>query len=77
MLFRSGVDRRVAIFLWDEMVRRDQPVLRMTHDEIARNIGSAREVVTRVLKYLSEEGAVSLKRGRVEILDRERLQKYL
>ena len=72
-----GVDRRVAIFLWDEMVRRDQPVLRMTHDEIARNIGSAREVVTRVLKYLSEEGAVSLKRGRVEILDRERLQKYL
>lgn len=72
-----GVDRRVAIFLWDEMVRRDQPVLRMTHDEIARNIGSAREVVTRVLKYLSEEGAVALKRGRVEIVDKEKLKKYL
>lgn len=72
-----GVDRRVAIFLWDEMVRRNQPVLSMTHDEIARNIGSAREVVSRVMKYLSEEGVVALKRGRVEILDKEKLQKYL
>ena len=72
-----GVDRRVAIFLWDEMVRRNQPVLSMTHDEIARNIGSAREVVSRVMKYLSEEGAVALKRGRVEILDKEKLKKYL
>lgn len=72
-----GVDRRVAIFLWDEMVRRNQPVLSMTHDEIARNIGSAREVVSRVMKYLSEEGAVALKRGRVEIVDKEKLKKYL
>lgn len=72
-----GADRRVAIFLWDEMVRRDQPVLRMTHDEIARNIGSAREVVSRVMKYLSEEGAVALKRGSVEILDKEKLKKFL
>lgn len=72
-----GADRRVAIFLWDEMVRRNQPVLSMTHDEIARNIGSAREVVSRVMKYLSEEGAVALKRGRVEILDKEKLKKYL
>lgn len=72
-----GADRRVAIFLWDEMVRRNQPVLHMTHDEIARNIGSAREVVSRVMKYLSEEGVVSLKRGRVEIVDKEKLGKYL
>ena len=72
-----GADRRVAIFLWDETAGKGRTSLSMTHDEIARNIGSAREVVTRVLKYLSEEGAVSLKRGRVEILDRERLQKYL
>lgn len=72
-----GADRRVAIFLWDEMVRRNQPVLHMTHDEIARNIGSAREVVSKVMKYLSEEGVVSLKRGRVEIVDKDKLRKYL
>ena len=72
-----GADRRVAIFLWDEMVRRNQPVLHMTHDEIARNIGSAREVVSKVLKYLSEEGAVALQRGRVEIVEKEKLRKHL
>ena len=72
-----GVDRRVAIFLWDEMVRRNRPVLHMTHDEIARNIGSAREVVSKVMKYLSEDGVVCLKRGRVEILDKEKLRRLL
>lgn len=72
-----GADRRVAIFLWDEMVRQNRPVLHMTHDEIARNIGSAREVVSKVMKYLSEEGVLSAKRGRVEILDKEKLRKHL
>ena len=72
-----GADRRVAVFLWDETVGRKQPLLQMTHDEIARNIGSAREVVSKVLKYLSEDGVVSLKRGKVEILDKEKLKKHL
>lgn len=41
-----GMDRRAAIFLWDESAQKG-PVLRITHDEMARYIGSAREVVTR------------------------------
>jgi len=72
-----GADRRVAIFLWDEMAREKKTVLGMTHDEIARNIGSAREVVSKVMKYLSEEGIVALKRGQVEIRDREKLKRLL
>lgn len=72
-----GADRRVAIFLWDEMAGKGRTSLAMTHDEIARNIGSAREVVSKVLKYLAEEGAVSLGRGRVELANREKLQKFL
>lgn len=72
-----GADRRVAIFLWDELVRAGRPILSMTHDEIARNIGSAREVVSKVMKYMAEEGIVSLRRGRVEILDKGKLQKLL
>ena len=72
-----GADRRVAIFLWDEMARENKTVLSMTHDEIARNIGSAREVVSKVMKYLSEEGIVALKRGQVEIRDREKLKRLL
>lgn len=72
-----GADRRVAIFLWDETAGKGRTSLSMTHDEIARNIGSAREVVSKVLKYLAEEGAVALGRGRVELADREKLRTFL
>ena len=72
-----SADKRVAIFLWDEMVRQKQKSLKITHDEIAKNIGSAREVVTKVLKYFVEERIVALGRGKVEIIDKEKLQKYL
>ena len=36
-----------------------------THEEIARYIGSAREVVTKVLKYFVQEGVVILERGKM------------
>ena len=68
-----GADRRVAIFLWDEYVRGGD-VISLTHDEIARYIGSAREVVTKVLKYFVQEGIVSLGRGRITVTDKEKLR---
>ena len=61
LLFMS-MDRRVAIFLWDEMSKTKQNILTYTHDEVARLIGSAREVVTRVLKYFVQEGVLKLSR---------------
>ena len=69
-----GMDRRAAIFLWDESAQKG-PVLRITHDEMARYIGSAREVVTKVLKYFVQEGIVALRRGTITILDREKLRR--
>ena len=42
----------------------------MTHEQIARFVGSAREVVTRMLKYFSSEGYVELSRGNVHITNR-------
>ena len=59
------------------MTRQGKPLLKITHDELARNIGSAREVVTKVMKYFAGEGIVQLKRGQVEILDREKLRALL
>ena len=76
ILFMSA-DKRVAIFLWNEIIHQKQLTLKITHEEIAKNIGSAREVVTKVLKYFSREGVVFLGRGKVEILDKEKLRKYL
>lgn len=71
------IDQRVAQFLWDEMISRNSFVLQVTHDEIARYIGSAREVVTKVMKYLAQENVVELKRGSVTITDKDRLRDFL
>lgn len=71
------IDQRVAQFLWDEMISRDSFVLQITHDEIARYIGSAREVVTKVMKYLAQENVVELKRGNITITDKNRLKSFL
>lgn len=76
ILFLSA-DKRVAIFLWDEIMRTNCMTISMTHDEIARYIGSAREVVTKVLKYFTQEGVVVLKRGKIEVTEKELLKKYV
>ena len=71
------IDQRVAQLLWDEMVQKNSMTLSITHDEIAKYIGSAREVVTKVLKYMVKENALELKRGTILILDKEKLREYL
>ena len=73
VLFMS-VDRRLAIFLTDELAKTGGEDVRLTHDQIARYMGSAREVVSRMLKYFAQEGWVKLYRGGVQVLDRKKLQ---
>lgn len=46
---------------------------RLTQQELAALVGTAREVVGRVLKALEQEGAIDLDQGRITILSRERL----
>ena len=73
ILFMSA-DRRLAIFLTDELAKTGGADLRMTHDQIAKYMGSAREVVSRMLKYFAQEGWVRLYRGGVQVLDKKKLQ---
>ena len=70
-----GLDERLAIWLLDEMARSGSKTIRVTHDEIARHLGSAREAVGRMLKYFAQEGLVELSRGTVEIADVRRLRR--
>lgn len=72
VLFAS-FDARLATFLLDEAARSASARIVMTHDEMARHLGSAREVVSRMLKYFEREGLVELSRGAVDIKDRARL----
>ncbi len=73
ILFMS-FDKRLAIFLWDEMTNTGSDSLKLTHEQIARYMGSAREVVSRMVKYFAAEGIIETSRGGLRILDRIRLR---
>ena len=70
----KSFDRRLAAFLLEESALEDSRVLKITHEKIANHMGTAREVVTRMLRYFQNEGMVQLSRGTIEITDAGRLE---
>lgn len=72
-----GVDKRLAIFLWDEISKSKTSEIKMTHEQMARYIGSAREVVSRMLKYFAAEGIVELFRGGVRVINKKKLRNLI
>lgn len=62
-------DKRLASFLIEEVNIEESNTLRTTHEIIANHLGTAREVVTRMLKYFQNEGYIKLSRGTIEIID--------
>ena len=71
----KSFDKRLAAFLLEEMAIEDSDSLKITHEKIANHMGTAREVVTRMLRYFQGEGMVKLTRGTVELLDPRGLEK--
>ena len=69
-----GVDRRLAIFLTEELQKSGGDTVKLTHEQIARYMGSAREVVSRMLKYFESEGVVKLSRGGITVTDAAKLR---
>ncbi len=67
-------DSRLAALLIEEERLTGSEELTVTHEQLAKHLGSAREVVTRMLKYLQSEGLVESKRGHIAILDTPRLR---
>lgn len=70
-------DQRLAIFLLDETSRDKSIIITRTHEQIARHLGSAREVVSRMLKYFAKEGFVELSRGEVRVINKNELRKII
>ena len=74
ILFMS-MDKRLAIFLLDESAKTGSDTIKLTHEQIAKYMGTAREVVSRMLKYFTTEGMVSSSRSDgIKILDKRRLR---
>ena len=70
----KSFDKRLAGFLLDESHLEGTKLLKITHEKIANHMGTAREVVTRMLRYFQSEHIVRLTRGSVEILDEQALE---
>ena len=70
----KSFDKRLAAFLLEETQLEESDTLRITHEKIANHMGTAREVVTRMLRYFQSEGMVHLTRGTIEIADKKKLE---
>ena len=69
------MDRRVASFLLERSHLKNP--ISITHQEIANEIGSSREVISRILEDFAERGIIRLSRGEIKVLDFEGLKIYL
>lgn len=73
----KSFDRRLAAFLLEESALEGSATLKLTHEIIANHLGTAREVVTRMLRYFQSEGMVKLSRGTIEIMNAAKLRQMI
>jgi CRP/FNR family transcriptional regulator len=66
------MDRRVAALLLTKS--KTQHTIRVTHQEIAAELGSSREVISRILEDFSRLGLIESGRGAIVILDQQELE---
>jgi CRP/FNR family transcriptional regulator len=71
----KSMDKRLAAFLLEESQLEDTTSLKLTHEKIAAHLGTAREVITRMLRYFQSEDMVKLSRGTIDLTDPIKLRK--
>ncbi|HBD64905.1 MAG TPA: Crp/Fnr family transcriptional regulator [Clostridiales bacterium] len=76
ILFMS-FDKRLATFLIDEASKNRSNDINLTHEQIAKYMGSAREVVSRMLKNFELQGMLKISRGLIQITDKEKLREII
>ena len=69
--------QRLAGFLLQQAQLDQTDELKVTHEFIANDLGTAREVVTRLLKHFARDEVVSLSRGTITLKNYEALEKLV
>ena len=70
-------DERLARFLLTEYEKTGSMKISMTQEEIAREVNSAREVVTRMLRQFAEDGWIEVGRGTITLKDIQSLKQIV
>ena len=73
-IFWKSVDKRLAQLLLEEATLAESDTVHTTHEGLANHLGTAREVVTRMLRYFQREGWVCVKRGSITITNQTALE---
>ncbi len=75
----NKMDKRLAEYLCQRFENEGRPitVLHVTHEQIATELGSAREVVSRLLKEFERLGAIEVARGRIRLRNEATLRQFL
>lgn len=70
----KNMRQRIAVFLLEHSVLEESETLTMTHETIAKNLGTAREVISRILKHFENDGIIRLSRGQIHIENMKKLK---
>ena len=71
----QGLDKRLSLWLLERSSLNPQKTIETTHQSIANELASSREVISRMLKDFEKDGLIKLSRGSIQILDKELLEK--
>ena len=63
----ENLDTRLMCFLGRQSRETGSDTLHLTHQELARELGTSREVISRILKAFEKQGCISLERGSIQI----------
>ena len=66
-----SLDKRLANYL----LNLNEIEIIKTHEEIANDLGTAREVISRMLKYFEKESIIKLSRNKIAIINKDNLEK--
>lgn len=70
----NHLDMRLACMLGGLFERNQGPLLKITHQELAHELGTTREVISRILKEFERRNCIKLSRGYIELASAEALQ---
>lgn len=72
-----NLEQRLASFILEEVAETNSDTINMTHEQIAVNIGSAREAVSRSLKRMEEHNWIDMFRGGIRLIQPHSLHELL
>ena len=62
------MDERLIDYLKEKLTLQHSEILRITHQQIAQDLATSREVITRLLKQLAQKGMITLARNEIKII---------